>query len=258
MGELKALREECKREGAKAKQKGEKKAIMEKYRQLEEEMLQRHKAELSSVPPAEETVAPADETVPDDVVAAPTVIQEPVISKAQKKRERRAEKERLFREERDADLVGVVPMSVIENQQLQEQFRKAGLKIHEIASDGNCLYHAVAHQVRLQKNDTPSQQGLRNTCADYVQNHIDDFRGFVDGDDETLDSYIASIRKDGTFGGDLELAALSQALQCCICVHQASDMPVVEFGSQFEGTPLQLSFHRHLQTDAHYQSLVPA
>ena len=33
------------------------------------------------------------------------------------------------------------------------QLKKLGLKVHDIASDGNCLYRAIEHQLRLVGND---------------------------------------------------------------------------------------------------------
>lgn len=55
----------------------------------------------------------------------------------------------------------------------------------------------------------------------------DDFAPFVF--DEDYDEYIAEMRKDGTWGGNLELQALSLKYECNIIVHHLA-APRYEYG----------------------------
>lgn len=66
-------------------------------------------------------------------------------AKARKKREKAREKERERELQIERENAAAGPsLRQIEMEQIQEQLTPLGLKISEVASDGNCLYRAVA------------------------------------------------------------------------------------------------------------------
>ena len=62
----------------------------------------------------------------------------------------------------------------------------------DIPSDGDCLYHAVAHQ--LEKFEVAENaQSLRVKCANHIRSHADEFSAFLESDVET---YCNSVNKN--------------------------------------------------------------
>ncbi|EFJ17778.1 hypothetical protein SELMODRAFT_5172, partial [Selaginella moellendorffii] len=142
----------------------------------------------------------------------------PRISKGKKWRDRRvqqdAEREQRIQDEQ-ALLVSV------------------GLSLEEIKPDGHCLYRAVEDQLHLHPSAPQySFQELRKIAAGYIREHPEDFVPFIGGDVE-LEDYCREIESTAAWGGQLELEALSHALQKHIFVFSA-EMAIVEMGSEFQ------------------------
>ena len=57
-------------------------------------------------------------------------------------------------------------------------FRR-GLIIHEITSDGDCLYNSVAHQLKIVSGVTINAAELRRNVADILRRNRDDFLPFL-------------------------------------------------------------------------------
>ncbi len=126
---------------------------------------------------------------------------------------------------------------------------------------------------------------LRQLCADYMSQHVDDFAPFLDVDDgadaqAVLAVYCEKLVSSNVWGGQLELRSLASALRTpiigerivpssppffssnSVSVHffllvYAANTPEVRMGDEFEGEPLQLSYHQSLLTlGEHYNSVV--
>ncbi|CAD7932041.1 unnamed protein product [Amoebophrya sp. A25] len=160
--------------------------------------------------------------------------------------------------EREKIMEGVVPVSDLENQRMEKQLRREGMRIVDIPSDGNCLYRALNHQ--LQQEDYPKKythDDLRHLCADTLDRFRDEYMCFMPEDAPSWEDYLQKVR-DALWGGDMEINALSRALKVRVKVYQGDGDPVLEFGKDNAEWELRITYHKYLFTSAHYNSLEPA
>ena len=59
------------------------------------------------------------------------------------------------RKARQAHYDGQTKYSEIESAAIARQLAEAGLKIWEVPSDGDCLFHSLAHQLKLADSKNP-------------------------------------------------------------------------------------------------------
>lgn len=174
--------------------------------------------------------------------------------KARKKREAKKEKERLRQEELEREAAEAGPsMRAMELEALELQLKPASLTIHEIPSDGNCLYRAVAEQV-----DGADFHKIRGVCAAALKEQEDEFAPFCEFTDTVtnFDQYVERVRNSSEWGGHLELRALSQGLKRPIVVYAASK-PKLTMGEENDGEAILLSYHLHYYSlGEHYNQVV--
>ncbi len=96
-----------------------------------------------------------------------------------------------------------------------EQLRPFGLVIRDVRGDGNCLFRAIADQ--LEGNEHLHTTYRARVC-NYMEENPDNFQPFVF--DQDYASYLKDMRQDGEWGGNLEIAAISQACDVNITIHQ--------------------------------------
>ena len=96
-----------------------------------------------------------------------------------------------------------------------EKLENIGYDIIVVRGDGNCLFRSVAEQ--LEGNEEYYQK-YREICADYMINNKEVFIPFLE-DNTSIDEYIEKISKDGEWGGNLEIYALSMALEVNFCIY---------------------------------------
>ncbi|KAL7692700.1 putative OTU domain-containing protein 5/Otubain-like deubiquitinase 1 [Plasmopara halstedii] len=82
-----------------------------------------------------------------------------------------------------------------------------GLRIFDIAGDGNCLFRSVSHQVY--GNDSHHAL-VRAACMDYMESEKEYFEPYVVGDMAAFMRYLRYKRRDGVWGDDPELQALCE------------------------------------------------
>jgi len=110
---------------------------------------------------------------------------------------------------------------------LRELLPKAGLRVQDVLSDGNCLFRAFASQYsgdegkfhcihatifRIERHDE-----FRQGCCDFMQEDDPEFfKSFMD--DTLLEDYVSNMRKDGTWGTQLEIVSLCKkfSVNCVI------------------------------------------
>ena len=96
--------------------------------------------------------------------------------------------------------------------EIDEEFikdlEKIGYFIREVGGDGNCLFRSVSDQV---ENNEKNYKSYREMCINYMKENPDEFSPFIE-DDETFDKYLERMDEDGEWGGNLEIYALSKAL----------------------------------------------
>mmetsp|Transcript_511 Transcript_511/g.861 ORF Transcript_511/g.861 Transcript_511/m.861 type:complete len:290 (-) Transcript_511:2754-3623(-) len=143
---------------------------------------------------------------------------------------------------------------------LKQQLKNFGLRIKEISGDGNCLFKAVSDQL-IGSEDLHKE--YRELACNYMQAHKEYFSPFVE-DDWDFDDYVMKMRKEGTWGGNMELQALSLCLEVNIKIHMFG-RPLWEISNfaQDRGC-IHLSYHDgdhynsvRLMTDTHQEPAQP-
>eukprot|EP00397_Hematodinium_sp_SG-2012_P036715 GEMP01039668.1.p1 GENE.GEMP01039668.1~~GEMP01039668.1.p1 ORF type:complete len:274 (+),score=60.39 GEMP01039668.1:826-1647(+) len=253
--ELKELKSKCKQECGKTKDKKEKKEIQAKYEQIEKDL----QALIDGAN------APGDEeaSMLEPVAEGPLVGNDAKVSKghskAARKRHVKEEREKEMRRLRDLESAAVVPLSTLEGERMQEQRDECGFALKDIASDGNCLFRAFEHQLKYNEFErVPAHGELRALCADFLLENADDFQIFMEepwNTDEGYRRYVDRIR-DCEWGGQVEITAMSRIFNVSVEVYQGKGEQVIEVNRDFSNGPVRLSFHRHLYTCPHYNSLV--
>ena len=155
---------------------------------------------------------------------------------------------------------------------LSQPPKPALLGVHEVLSDGHCLFRAVHHQLQTKgllasrsgqagKNSTLTFQDLREQAAGYIASHPDDFVPFLDlsdiaaalptqsaqdndGNNDTAGGdafrkYCRDMAETAQWGGHPEILALTKVLRLPIRVHSAEGPALVmgweEFGGEKPG-----------------------
>ena len=101
------------------------------------------------------------------------------------------------------------------DEKIKNELESLGYFVIEVKGDGNCLFRSVSEQIEGDENNF---KHYRERCVDYILQNKDDFVPFLD-EDEPFDNYIEKISKDGEWGGNLEIYALSMALEANFCIY---------------------------------------
>ena len=184
----------------------------------------------------------------------------PGLSKAQKKRDKKAAKAREY-----SKLCEAAEMEYSKSARYQEEqainaiLSSMHLKVKQVKSDGDCLYSAVHDQ--LPDDDRLTVFELRVHTSEHIHRNKMDFIPFLtnqNGDqftDDEFDKYCSEIQQQGVWGGQLELRALTHVLHTPIHIVQANT-PTVILGEEYDTKPIILSYHRHeLGLGEHYNSV---
>jgi len=250
--DIKLLKDECKKECNK-KSKAEKKEIEEKYEQMEKDLIAKYENGDGIGGAMEEP----EMVIVDTPMGERAVNKEK--AKAMRKKQQKEERLAEARRERDADLEGVIPLSTIETEKMEKQRIELGLTLKDIASDGNCLFRAFEHQLSSAgMENVPTHQELRAEVADYLITHKDNFLPFMEepwDTDAGYANYVEKIR-GSEWGGNVEISAFSQMYEVRVEVYQGHGEHIIHIGEDYPNGPVRLSFHRHLYTCPHYNSLI--
>ncbi|XP_072459697.1 deubiquitinase OTUD6B isoform X1 [Notamacropus eugenii] len=241
--------------------KKRRKQLIEDVAKLEGELEQRHREELEHLKLTSHAKDKIDSVVVN-IASLDIENQQPRISKAQKRREKKAALEK-EREERiaEAEIENLSGARHLENQKLARILAARHLEIKQIPSDGHCMYRAIEDQ--LKEQECPLTVAiLRSQTAEYMQNHVEDFLPFLTNPNtgdiytpEEFGKYCDDIVNTAAWGGQLELRALSHILQMPIEVIQADSPPIV-VGEEYSNKPLTLVYMRHAYgLGEHYNSV---
>ncbi|XP_012498922.1 PREDICTED: OTU domain-containing protein 6A [Propithecus coquereli] len=240
--------------------KKKRKQLLLDVARLEAQMEQRHQQELEKFQESFPDSSNLD-SVTEDLAKMNLENQPPQISRAQKRRERRAALER-ERQERimEAEMEHMASFRREEEDKLAIILGAKNLEMKDIPADGHCMYRAIQDQLVF----SVTVESLRCRTAHYMQKHIDDFLPFFGnpetgaayGRDDFL-RYCDDIVCSASWGGQLELRALSHILQTPIEVIQA-DSPAVVIGEEYTRKPLTLVYlHYGCSLGEHYNSVKP-
>ncbi|KAJ8602496.1 hypothetical protein CTAYLR_001246 [Chrysophaeum taylorii] len=134
-----------------------------------------------------------------------------------------------------------------EDKLFRSQLSELGLGIAVMDGDGNCLFRSLEDQ--LYGNEGKGHFELRSKIARFEEEEREHFEHFVE-DDEPFDDYVARMRTDGEWGGNLEMVAASMLFKSHVVVHQLSS-PRYEIRCRGATRTLHLSFHG----ESHYNSV---
>ena len=131
----------------------------------------------------------------------------------------------------------------------RNRLNESNLRVQQEVGDGSCLFRALSRRVTRNAEDHAQ---LREAIVDYIARERSSFEDFVPGD---FDNYVAEMRKDGTWGGELEIAAFSRLHDISVHVWSAAG---ADYDSNYERPPsneppLDLSYH----DGSHYNTLLP-
>ena len=129
-------------------------------------------------------------------------------------------------------------------------FRRKGYRFTPIKRDGNCLFRAVAHQIY---GDPNLHSMVRKWCAKFMKEEKKFYEGFILHITD-FSKYIKQLGKDGTWGGNFELMAISELYNCRLEVYEKSENPRVVNAWDFQGSnnpPIRLFFRNN-----HYASVI--
>ncbi|XP_025899064.1 deubiquitinase OTUD6B [Nothoprocta perdicaria] len=246
--------------------KKRRKQLADEVAKLEAELEQKHKEELKQLkeasPEQNKLDSVADGVANLDLEGQEQHVQQPRISKAQKRREKKAALEK-EREERiaEAEIANLTGARHLESQKLASLLATRHLEIKQIPSDGHCMYRAIEDQLKdHQRSWTVAT--LRNQTAKYMQSHLEDFLPFLTNPStgemyskEEFEKYCDDIANTAAWGGQLELRALSHILQTPIEVVQMDSPPII-VGEEYSGKPITLVYMRHAYgLGEHYNSV---
>ncbi|KAM6318753.1 deubiquitinase OTUD6B isoform 2-T2 [Aegotheles albertisi] len=244
--------------------KKRRKQLSDEVAKLEAELEQKHKEELKQLkeasPESNKTDSVADGVANLELEGAE--LQHPRISKAQKRREKKAALEK-EREERiaEAEIENLTGARHLESQKLASLLASRHLEIKQIPSDGHCMYRAIEDQLKVSQNSW-TVATLRSQAAKYMQSHFDDFLPFLTNPStgdmysrEEFEKYCDDIANTAAWGGQLELRALSHILEMPIEVVQMDSPPII-VGEEYSGKPIILVYMRHAYgLGEHYNSV---
>lgn len=150
------------------------------------------------------------------------------------------------------------PLNEEQEIKFQKIMENNGFLIKKVVGDGNCMFRAFSDQVY---GSEKYHNVLREKCMDYLVVQKRFFQPFIEGD---FDCYINEKRKDGIWGDDIELEALSEIYNRPIeiysgsvkplrCFHEDKKLYLNNTNKGIVITPIRLSYHGR----KHYNSIVP-
>ncbi|KAF9940810.1 hypothetical protein BGZ65_006029 [Modicella reniformis] len=137
--------------------------------------------------------------------------------------------------------------------ELKHQLAGLNLQLKDTRADGNCLFRACADQYYGNERD---HVALRAEICQYIDDHNDHFMAFLDN--ETVEAHLAKMRKNATYGGNIELVAFARLKRVDIKVYQPGYIYVIEgVDVKKEGSNLGLRPVMHIAYHSweHYSSI---
>ena len=138
-----------------------------------------------------------------------------------------------------------------EDKQFAAQLAARGFRIATVEADGNCLFRALGDQLVGRERDHAT---IRRDVLRHEELAGDHFKCFVE-DDEPWDDYVARLRRDAEWGGNMELVAAANHFRVHVCVHQLN-APVLEIRADVpDGGRARKTAHLSYHGESHYNSV---
>lgn len=139
-----------------------------------------------------------------------------------------------------------------ENKELRfrQLLAQKNLSIQGVESDGNCQFRSVSHQLY---GSTQHHALIRSTVIAYLDLEREYFAQFVIDGLEKFDEYLQYKSKNGAWGDDVELQAVSEIYARPIEIYAYANTPLRTFHEMANGRgPLRLAYHG----GSHYNSII--
>jgi hypothetical protein len=143
---------------------------------------------------------------------------------------------------------------IYQTRQLQQEAKQFGYDCRDTQHDGNCFFHAVVDQLTLQGLSIlgSDPQELRATAMNYILNHLDDYKSFLDEHYGDINEFIGQNIDMGTWADHLIISALSRALNInFVIIRSDGAAPTIFKHTQ----PIATLYLGH-EVGQHYQSLI--
>jgi len=247
--------------------KKKKKDVADEISKLEKDLAEKHKLELldfdtSELIIAEDSANGDCDDVPNDGVSNEVHEKENRVSKAQKRRDKKAEKDkqRLLEIEKQEE-ENKNGARHLEQEKIKAILDKRGFSLSEIPSDGDCMFAGLVHQLS-QVGVSSSVLDLRQDTARELRENKSNYLPFLTNtstgemlSDSEFEVYCNKMASTSIWGGHVELQALSTVLKKPIEVVQAEG-PSMVIGDHFPHKPMVLTYHRHAYgLGEHYNSV---
>ena len=102
---------------------------------------------------------------------------------------------------------------------MASQIADLNLCIYEMPSDGDCLFHALAHQLRRSGIEFTTQR-LRAMAVEEIMKDFDYYRAFFDEEEINFEEHLKRVREQREWGGEMEFQVLGRTLNKKILVYQ--------------------------------------
>jgi OTU-like cysteine protease len=121
-----------------------------------------------------------------------------------------------------------------------------------MGGDGNCLFRSFAEAIY---GDQGLHKYIRKYCVEYLKKERNYFNNYIVGGDCAFDYYTANMEKDGVWGDDVEIQAISELYNISVEIYIYSTKPAKTFHEE-SGSKRKvcLSFHYN----SHYNLLLPS
>jgi len=246
--------------------KKKKKAVNAEIAKLEGDLNEKHSAELMEQMLDGVTIEENDQEEEEDVKEEEKVEIKQTndgqrVSKAQKRRDKKAEKEVKRREEIEAqEQENLLGARNVEQERIQGLLAARGLKLHEVPSDGDCMFASVAHQL----GKALSVADLRKQTGNELRSNKSAYWPFLSSpktgepySEEEYNNYCKVMETTPAWGGQVELLALATVLGRPLTVIQGEGQESLVVGDGQKGQPLILTYHRHMYgLGEHYNSVI--
>lgn len=123
--------------------------------------------------------------------------------------------------------------------------------VREQARDGNCLFRSFSDQVY----GCPDYHGLlRDRCTKYIASERNYFEQFVA---EPFEQFLARIQREGEWGDDVEIEALSEIYDCRVEIYAAYGHSLMRTFHEACDSKWPQPIRLLYEGQAHYNSLAP-
>ena len=192
--------------------------------------------------------------------------KEKALAKKIRKRQKKLAKEKAREEQIAYEMANAPNPRQMEIDAIMELYlAKDNFMIEEVAADGNCLYRAIARQMKHLNGDVRDYTDMREICSNEFLDRREEYEPFADLAEmkvTSFEEYASKVRKSSEWGGHLELKALAYSLKKTIVVYSTESALEIKgdgegSGDDADDDRIRLSFHRkYYALGEHYNSVI--